>query len=300
MIPFNRSFSFEYGQAHRVSPLVQRVVARNPGRFTWTGTGTLLVGGDHEVAVIDPGPDREDHMEALIAALGVRRVTHVLVTHNHLDHSGLARRLADRYRAPLCGRRGTAVPNDAGAARLEAGDDEDFAPDVEIADGWRAGCENWTLTAVHTPGHTAEHFCFSLAEERTLFCGDHVMAWSTSVVTPPDGHMGSYLASLARVREMDFSRLVPTHGPHIEAPKAFIEAYIGHRLRRRSEIVALLQRGSQTVRGLVDDLYQELAPALRPAAALSVWAHLIQLVEEGVVIADGPGGLSSRYVLSVN
>jgi glyoxylase-like metal-dependent hydrolase (beta-lactamase superfamily II) len=298
MIPFNRSFSFEYGHAHRLSPLVQRVVARNPGRFTWTGTGTMLVGDAHDVAVIDPGPDCEDHLAALEAAIGGRRLTHVLVTHNHLDHSGVSRRLADMFDAPLCGRRGVSVPNDTGAARVEAGDDEDFAPDIEVHDGWQASGESWTLTAVHTPGHTAEHFCYSLEEERTLFCGDHVMAWSTSVVTPPDGHMGSYIDSLTRVRDMDFTRLIPTHGPHLDNPRAFIDAYIGHRLRRRDEIVTQLQRGTHTVRGLVDRLYHEIVPALRPAAALSVWAHLIQLVEEGVAIADPPASLSSRYILS--
>jgi glyoxylase-like metal-dependent hydrolase (beta-lactamase superfamily II) len=298
MIPFNRSFSFEYGHAHRLSPLVQRVVARNPGRFTWTGTGTILVGDDHNVAVIDPGPDREDHLAALVAAVGGRRVTHVLVTHNHLDHSGLSRRLADQYDAPLCGRRGVSVPNDAGAARVEAADDEDFAPDIEVADGWRARGEGWTVSAVHTPGHTAEHFCFSLEEERTLFCGDHVMAWSTSVVTPPDGHMASYIASLQRVRGMAFRRLVPTHGPAIEDPSSFIDAYIGHRLRRRADILAGVERGARSIRCLVDDLYTGLDPALRPAAALSVWAHLIQLVEEGLVSAPSNCALNSEYLLS--
>jgi glyoxylase-like metal-dependent hydrolase (beta-lactamase superfamily II) len=288
MIPFNRNFAFEYGHAHSVSPLVQRVVARNPGRFTWTGTGTVVVGDDHDVAIIDPGPDRDDHLAALKAAVGHRKVSHVLVTHNHLDHSGLSRRLADLFDAPLCGRRGVSVPNDAGAARVEAGDDEDFAPDIEVHDSWQARGEHWTLSAIHTPGHTAEHFCYSLEEERTLFCGDHVMAWS----------MGDYLASLRRVKEMDFARLVPTHGSHIDNPRSFIDAYIGHRLRRRDEIVVQLRRGTHTVRGLVDGLYTEIAPALRPAAALSVWAHLILLVEEGVAVTDSPVSLSSRYKLN--
>jgi glyoxylase-like metal-dependent hydrolase (beta-lactamase superfamily II) len=297
VIPFNRTFAFEYGQPQRLSARVQRVVARNPGRFTWTGTGTILVGGDSDVAIIDPGPDREDHLGALMTAIGGRRVTHILVTHNHLDHSGVSRRLADLCDAPLCGRRGVSVLNDAGAARLEAGDDEDFAPDINLTDNWQACGGGWTITALHTPGHTAEHFCFSLEEERTLFCGDHVMAWSTSVVTPPDGHMGSYIASLERVRDMDFARLVPTHGPHIDSPHAFIEAYIGHRLRRREEILAQLQRGVQTIRSMVDHLYHDLEPTLRPAAALSIWAHLIQLVEEGAAIAEGQVDLSARYQL---
>ena len=296
MIPFIRDFAFEYGTPHRVSPLVHRVVARNPGRFTWTGTGTLIVGTD-EVAVIDPGPDRDDHLAALDQAIDGRPVSCVLVTHNHLDHSALARRLADRHHAPLCGRRGLSVANDRGEAREEAGDDADFRPDLDLFDGWRAKGAGWTITALHTPGHTAEHFCFALEEERTLFCGDHVMGWSTSVVSPPDGHMGSYLASLARVRAMAFSRLVPTHGPAIDAPAAFIDAYVEHRLQRRDDIVAQLRSGTQSVRGLVDRLYTGLTPALRPAAALSVWAHLIQLVEEGVATASSPVDLTSHYAL---
>jgi glyoxylase-like metal-dependent hydrolase (beta-lactamase superfamily II) len=297
LIPFNRTFAPDYGQKQLLSARVQRVVARNPGRFTWTGTGTILVGGQNDVAIIDPGPDLEDHKQAIEEAVGSRRVTHVLVTHNHLDHSGCARELADMFDAPLCGRRGLSVHNDAGAARVEAGDDENFSPDIEVADGWEASGKGWTVSAVHTPGHTAEHFCYALEEERTLFCGDHVMAWSTSVVTPPDGHMGDYIASLARVRDMDFKRLVPTHGSHIDNPRSFIDAYIGHRLRRREEIVGQLQRGVETIRAMVDRLYHDLEPALRPAAALSIWAHLIQLVEEGVAIAEAPGGLSARYQL---
>jgi glyoxylase-like metal-dependent hydrolase (beta-lactamase superfamily II) len=297
MIPFNKNFAFEYGAAYRVSPRVQRVVARNPGRFTWTGTGAIVVGDEHEVAVIDPGPNQEDHLLALDAAIDGRRVTAVLVTHNHLDHSGLSRRLADRHDAPLCGRRGVSVPNDGGDARLEAGDDESFSPDIQVFDGWRTGGDGWTISALHTPGHTAQHYCFNLEEERTLFCGDHVMAWSTSVVTPPDGHMGSYVASLQRLRDMNFTRLVPTHGPNIDNPRPFIDAYISHRLRRREEILGQLQRGARTIRAMVEGLYHELDPALRPAAALSVWAHLIQLVEEGLAVTEAPGGLSGVYEL---
>jgi glyoxylase-like metal-dependent hydrolase (beta-lactamase superfamily II) len=295
MIPFNRDFPFEYGVAHAVSPLVQRVVARNPGRFTWTGTGTLITGRE-EVVVIDPGPDREDHVAAIDVAIAGRRVRGVLVTHNHLDHSASARMIADRHDAPLCGRRGVETLNDGGgAARLEAGDDPTFTPDIDVTDGWQVTGDDWTITALHTPGHTAEHFCYALEEERTLFCGDHVMAWSTSVVTPPDGHMGSYLASLARVKELGFTRLVPTHGPAIDNPDAFIDAYVGHRLNRRAEILQGVDQGAVRIRRLVDSLYTGLTPALRPAAALSVWAHLIQLVEEGIVTATPPCSLESEY-----
>lgn len=294
MIPFNRDFVFEYGVAQSLSPLVQRVVARNPGRFTWAGTGTLIVGTD-DLTIIDPGPDRDDHLAALEQAIGGRPVRGVLVTHNHLDHSAIARRLADRHRAPLCGRRGRETHND-GAVRLEAADDVHFSPDIELFDGWQTKGSGWTMSALHTPGHTAEHFCFALEEEKTLFCGDHVMAWSTSVVTPPDGHMASYLASLARVRSMSFDRLVPTHGSVIDAPDAFIGAYIGHRLQRRDTILHKVRAGVHTVRGLVDAIYKGITPALRPAAALSVWAHLIQLEEEGLVTPSSHNSLDATFL----
>ncbi|HVY88447.1 MAG TPA: MBL fold metallo-hydrolase [Hyphomonadaceae bacterium] len=297
MIPFNRKFEFDYGVAHDVSPLVRRVVARNPGRFTWTGTGTLIVGRE-DVAVIDPGPDRDDHFAALEATIDGRPVSAVLVTHNHMDHSAIARRVADRFDAPLCGRRGETSAEDGGAARLEAGDDPHFSPDIELEDGWRLRGDGWTIDALHTPGHTAEHFCFSLLEEKTLFCGDHVMAWSTSIVTPPDGHMATYIDSLRRIRHMGFARLAPTHGPSIDSPGSFIDAYVEHRLQRRAQVLGLVGAGSVRIRQIVDALYSDLSPALRPAAALSVLAHLIQLVEEGLVVASPSCTLGADYRLS--
>lgn len=296
MIPFIKTFDFEYGAAQRISPLATRIVARNPGRFTWTGTGTLVV-GDGDVAVIDPGPDRDDHLEAIGRAIAGRRVGAVLVTHNHLDHSALARRLADQHGAPLYGCRGVATPND-GAVRLEAADDVDFAPDEALVDGMTIDGDGWRIRALHTPGHTSEHFCFALEEERTLFCGDHVMAWSTSIVTPPDGHMATYVANLRRVKAMRFHRLVPTHGPHIDEPEAFIDAYIAHRDQRRAAVLDLMERGASRIAQLVDALYAGLSPALRPAAALSVWAHLIQLAEEGLIVGEPGVNLNARYSLA--
>lgn len=296
MIPFIKTFDFEYGVPQRVSGLVTRVVARNPGRFTGAGTGALVV-GDGDVAVIDPGPDRDDHLEAIGRAIAGRRVGAVLVTHNHLDHSALARRLANQFDAPLYGCRGLATPND-GAVRLEAADDVDFTPDMTLVDGALIGGDGWKLRAMHTPGHTSEHFCFALDEERALFCGDHVMAWSTSIVTPPDGHMASYVAQLQRVKAMRFRRLVPTHGSHIDDPEEFLEAYIGHREQRRSAVLDLIDRGVGSVARMVDTLYVGLSPTLRPAAALSVWAHLIQLAEEGLIVGEPALTLKGHYSLA--
>ncbi len=294
MIPFIREFDFAYGAPMQVSPLLRRVVARNPGRFTGPGTGTLIVGRE-TLAIVDPGPDLDEHIGALERAIADRPVGCVLVTHNHVDHSALARRLADRVGAPLCGRSGGVAASDGGAMREEASDDAGFRPDIELEDGMRFYGADWTLLALHTPGHTSEHFCFALEEERTLLCGDHVMGWSTSIVSPPDGHMGQYVASLQLIRAMRFARLAPTHGPSIENPHAFLGAYIAHRQQRRAAVLDRVRRGDSTVRQLVDALYRDVAPGLRAAAALSVWAHLIQLVEEGELNEISGCGLNACY-----
>ena len=215
MIDFVHQLDVAYASVETLSPLVRRVVARNPGPFTYTGTGVFII-GHGEVAVIDPGPLLPEHEAALHAALAGERVTHVLVTHHHMDHSPLAHPLARRH-----GCRVHAMsPGQAASAdtevRLEAGDDARFRPDQEVADGDVFAGPGWTLTALHTPGHTSNHVCFALAEENTLFSGDHVMGWSTSVVSPPDGHMGDYLAALERVRDAQFDLIRPTHGPAIE------------------------------------------------------------------------------------
>lgn len=294
MIPFRQDFVFEYGKVHAVSPLVRRVVAHNAGRFTGPGTGTLIV-GHGTVAIVDPGPDRDDHFEALRAALTGEHVSHVLVTHQHIDHSPLGRRLADAYGALLCGSVGAATDEHGGAVREEAGDDDWFAPDVELYDNWRAHGENWTLRAVHTPGHTATHYCFAVEEENTLLCGDHIMAWSTSIVSPPHGHMGDYLTSLAYTRDANFDRLVPTHGVHIDEPGPFIEAYIAHRVRRERDIAAAIANGMSRAREIVEALYGDVDRALHPAAMHSVWAHLIHLVEQGLIVANPAPTLDARY-----
>ncbi|MGE0597784.1 MAG: MBL fold metallo-hydrolase [Hyphomonadaceae bacterium] len=294
MIPFRKDFVFEYAKAHAVSPLIRRVVARNGGRFTGPGTGTLII-GKGIVAVVDPGPDRDDHFEALQAALAGEHVSHVLVTHQHIDHSPLGRRLADAYGALLCGSVGIATDEHGGAVREEAGDDDWFAPDVELYDNWRAQGENWTLRAVHTPGHTATHYCFAVEEENTLLCGDHIMAWSTSIVSPPHGHMGDYLASLARTRAAKFDRLIPTHGADIPDPGPFIEAYIAHRRGRERDIAAAVASGMSRARDIVEVLYGDVDRALHPAAMHSVWAHLIHLVEQGFIEADPAPTLEAHY-----
>ncbi len=297
-IPFRREMAFEYGAVDRVSPLIRRVVARNPGPFTFHGTGTYIV-GHGSVAVIDPGPALGAHVDALIAALGDETVSHILVTHTHLDHSPAARLLKQATGAKTHGfgphGSGRGGPGTGPGPAVEEGGDLDFVPDVRLRDGDVVAGEGWTLTAVHTPGHTSNHLCFALAEENALFSGDHVMGWSTSVIAPPDGDMAAYMASLDRLRSRGEDVYWPTHGPPIRDPGPFVEAFVAHRQERERQILACLRRGQGTIRDMVAVLYAEVPVQLHPAAACSVLAHLIHMVAEGRAACDGPPAMDARY-----
>jgi len=296
MIPFVRELDFEYGRCDPVSPLIRRVIARNPGPFTFIGTGVYIVGRG-EVAVIDPGPDQPEHFETLKAALAGERVTHVLVTHHHLDHSPLAHPLARAFGAQVHGLPAPAPhPNDAPA--LEEGADDRFRPDVILADGEVLSGPGWTLEAITTPGHTSNHLCFALKEENALFSGDHIMGWSTTVITPPDGDMGDYFASLEKVKARGFSTLWPTHGAPVREVGPFVDAYIAHRRAREAQILEALGAGLTTIKAMVPSLYAAVDPRLHPAAAHSVLAHMIQLVREGRVLSAGEPGLDTAYRLA--
>lgn len=293
-IPFKRDFDFEYGRCDRLSERIRRVVAPNPGPFTYTGTGVYIV-GHGEVAVIDPGPVQPDHVAALDAALDGERVTHVFVTHHHLDHSPLAHPLAEKHGAKVYGYGPPDTAPAGGEVRLEAGDDAGFRPDIQVRDGEIFEGAGWTIEALHTPGHTSNHVCYALIEENTLFAGDHVMAWSTSVISPPDGHMGDYLRELARIRDRDFDILWPTHGPAVTEPRAFIQAYIDHRMAREAQILEQIRAGRTRVRDMVAAMYADVDKRLHPAAAHSVLAHLIHMVETGRVTCDGAPDLETEY-----
>lgn len=297
-IPFVRDFDFEYGRSDQLSPLIRRVVARNPGPFTYTGTGVYIIGTD-DVAVIDPGPLQDDHMAALDQALDGQRVTHVFVTHHHLDHSPLAHPLARKHGAKVYGFGPQNIAPTGGEVRLEAGDDVSFQPDIQVEDEQVFAGSNWSVRALHTPGHTSNHVCYALEEENTLFSGDHVMAWSTSVISPPDGHMGDYLRELARIRDKQYDRLWPTHGPAVENPSQFIQAYIDHRLQREEQILVQLHAGLSDIKDMVAVMYADVDKRLHPAAAHSVLAHMIHLVETGRVVTDGALDLQARYSLPV-
>jgi glyoxylase-like metal-dependent hydrolase (beta-lactamase superfamily II) len=295
MIPYVRELAFEYGRCDEVSPLIRRVIANNPGPFTYLGTGTYIVGRG-EAAVIDPGPDDPAHLEAILAALDGDTVSHILVTHHHSDHSPLARALSQRTGAPVFGRAAPGAHAE-GEVKLEAGHDN-FLPDVTVEAGDRFGGPGWTLEAIHTPGHTSNHVCYALLEENALFTGDHVMGWSTTVITPPDGDMGDYLRSLEAVRARGFATLWPTHGPPVTEPAPFLSAYAAHRLAREAQVVAELAAGKTRIKDMVPRLYASVDRRLWPAAAHSVLAHMLELVKTGRAVADGPPGMDSDYRLA--
>ena len=296
MIPFVRELTFEYGACDEVSPLIRRVVANNPGPFTYFGTGTYIV-GHGEVAVIDPGPALDDHLEAILAATAGETITHIFVTHHHLDHSPLAATLKARTGATIYGcPLGHAV--DAPDVRMEEGEDDAFRPDVVVCGGGVVEGKGWTLEAIPTPGHTSNHICYALKEENALFCGDHIMGWSTTVISPPDGDMGAYFRSLDDIKARSFDVLWPTHGPPVTDVEPFIDAYIAHRRAREAQILAQLAEGHTRIREMVPVLYKDVDPRLHPAAAHSVLAHMIQLVREGRVVTEGGAALDADYRLA--
>ena len=274
----------DYGRVESVSPRVRRVLAHNPGPFTFTGTGTYIV-GNGTVAIVDPGPDDPAHIAALLAAVAGETVSHIVVTHTHRDHSPAAPAVKAATGAQVVGC-APLVLDDAGP-RADAGFDATYAPDAVLADGASVAGPAWTLTAVHTPGHTSNHLCFALAEERALFSGDHVMGWSTTVVAPPDGDMTAYVASLRLLLDRDDSVYYPTHGAPVTDPQRFVRGLITHRKQRENQILARLADGAATVPAMVATMYAQVDPRLHPAAGLSVTAHLIDLAARGVVARRG-------------
>jgi glyoxylase-like metal-dependent hydrolase (beta-lactamase superfamily II) len=293
-----------YGRAEPVTPLIRRVIAANPSKFTYRGTGTYIV-GHGDVAVIDPGPELDSHRDALATALAGEHVTAICVTHCHSDHSPLAGWLRAETGAPTIAF-GPHPPPAAGQADDELADgvkveeavDLAFAPDVRVADGDVAATgAGWSLHAVHTPGHTSNHTCFGFDEERTLFPGDHVMGWSTTVVSPPDGDMAAYLESLRKVAGRDDAVYWPTHGPSIEKPQRYVAALVEHRLERERQVLAAVRAGLATVSDIVPVLYADVDPGLHKPAGRSVLAHLVKLVgdRELRVTGGGPARLASRF-----
>ena len=275
---------FPTGEMIQLEPLVARVLAPNPSPYTYSGTQTHLV-GTTDLAVIDPGPDDPAHVEALLAAIAGRPVRAILVTHTHRDHSPAARALKAATGAPIVGCAPLSL-EDLGP-RADAAFDRDYVPDRILAEGDSVAGAGWTLTAIATPGHTSNHLAFALPEAQALFPGDHVMGWSTTVVSPPDGDMAAYVASLDKLMARDDRVYYLAHGKPIDNPRRFVRGLIGHRKQREGQIVRLLDRGVGDLPGLVERMYVGVDPRLKPAAERSVLAHLIDLERRGLAACDG-------------
>ena len=292
--PFDLNFDPVYGAVETVTPRTRRVTARNPSPFTFRGTNTYVVGRGR-VAVIDPGPADPAHIDAILAGLAGEAVSHILVTHTHRDHSPGVPLLKAATGAtvlaagPHAGRTGLALEG------LEAGADRAFRPDAVLRDGDVVAGDGWTIEAVFTPGHSANHLAFALREEDALFAGDHVMGWSTPVVAPPDGHMGDYMASLRRLLDRPERLYLPGHGAPVLDGRKLTRHLITHREMREAAILDQVRRGEERIEPIVRAVYRGLDPKLLPAAALSAFAHLEHLVERGLVRSDGPLGLESRF-----
>jgi len=283
-LEFNKNFSPEYGKVTQISPLIRRIVAHNPSPFTFYGTGTYIIGTD-EVAVIDPGPAMPSHMHAMEKALKGLKVSHILVTHNHMDHSPAAHPLKLMTGADIYAYDTSHMSLSPTA--VEEGRDTDFKPDHILKDGDLIKGPDWDMDVVHTPGHLSNHLCFALRQEKALFCGDHVMGWATSVVVPPDGNMKDYLKSLEKLLHRDDEIYYPTHGNPIHEPLDFVRALIKHRHGRERQIMDCIKTGSQSIDQMIELMYSDVPTYLHPAAASSLTAHLIHMSEDGRITCEG-------------
>lgn len=286
------------GETERHEPLVRRVLAPNPSPYTFTGTQTWLVGAGSDLAVIDPGPAGDGpvdghadvngigHVEAILRAAGDARIAAILCTHTHRDHSPAAAPLKAATGAPIIGCAPLALSDDG--PRADAAFDPDYAPDRVLGDGERISGDGWTIEAVATPGHTSNHLCFALVESGALFTGDHVMGWSTSVISPPDGDMTAYMASLQKLYDRDDRIYYPAHGPAVEKTRQFVRGMMGHRKQRERQILNILQDGPAGIAAdMVPRMYKGVDPRLHGAAGRSVLAHLVDLRTRGIVVQEG-------------
>lgn len=284
--------SIHAGEAEQHEPLVRRVLAPNPSPYTYTGTQTWLVGNGDAIAVIDPGPDGgsqpghadingEGHVDAILRAVGSAKVTAILCTHTHRDHSPASRPLQAATGAPIIGCAPLVLKDDG--PRADSAFDADYAPDRILTDGETVNGAGWTLQAVATPGHTSNHLCFALLESGALFTGDHVMKWSTSVVSPPDGDMAAYMASLQKLYDRKDRIYYPAHGPAVEKPRQLVRGMIGHRRQREAQILRELAKEQRIIPDMVAAMYKGLDPRLHGAAGRSVLAHLLDLQNKGRV-----------------
>ena len=273
-----------YARLEQLEPGIARVLAQNPSPFTYYGTQTYLV-GEREVAVIDPGPDHFEHLDALTKAIAGRPVVAIMCTHTHRDHSPAAKPLAEATGAPIVGCAPLSL--DSAGPRADEAFDSSYAPDRALADGEAVEVDGRRLIAVATPGHTSNHLCFADETSGALFTGDHVMGWSTTVVFPPDGDMAAYMASLQKLREREDSVYYPAHGPPVTKPHQYVRSLMTHRKQREGQIVKLVGERARTIVEIVVDAYPGLDPRLRTAAGGSVLAHLLDLEARGLVVREG-------------
>jgi glyoxylase-like metal-dependent hydrolase (beta-lactamase superfamily II) len=299
-IPFDQKLELPPGQVEEVAPGVRRLLCNNPSPFTFKGTLSYIVGRGR-VAIVDPGPDDADHIAALLNAVKNETVTHIFVTHTHRDHSPAVPAIKAATGAIVLAEgphRPARALNIGEAPRLDASNDFDFRPDRALADGEIVDGPGWSLEAVTTPGHTANHMAFALKGSSILFSGDHVMAWSTPVVAPPDGAMGDYMASLAKLSRREEQTYFPGHGPAVRNAPRFVAAYILHRKAREAAILRHLGKGESDIPSVVTAIYSGLNPRLIKAAGFSVLAHLEDLVARGAVDTEGPPSIAGRYRLA--
>lgn len=294
---FDLAFEPSYGEPVPVAQGVQRLTVNNPSPFTFHGTNSYIV-GTRSVCVIDPGPDNEAHFQALMAALAGREVTHIAVSHTHKDHSPLARRLKAATGATIVAEgphRAARALHEGEVNPFGESSDLEFTPDIALSEGDRIEGDGWVLETLLTPGHTANHAAFALDNTGIVFSADHVMAWATSIVAPPDGAMGDYMASLERLLARDDRIYFPGHGGPVRQPQSFLRGLRTHRRMRERAVLERIRSGDRLIPDMVAAIYRDTDPRLHGAAALSVLAHLEDLVEKGLVTTDGPARLMGVY-----
>jgi glyoxylase-like metal-dependent hydrolase (beta-lactamase superfamily II) len=299
-VPFDKSFDLEPDTVKEVAPLVRAVAANNPSPFTFKGTVSYIIGRG-KVAILDPGPDDDAHVAALLDAVRGETVTHIFVTHTHRDHSPAVPKIKAATGAKVFaeGPHRLARPLHIGETRrLDASADMDFRPDVALPDGEVVSGEGWTLEALTTPGHTANHMAFAFKESDLIFSGDHVMGWSTTIVAPPDGAMSDYMASLHKLAKRSEPLYLPGHGNPIRNAPRYVQNLIAHRLGREASILRRLGKGAADIPTIVKAVYIGLDPRLTGAAGLSVLAHMEELVARGAVLTDGPASITGTYRLA--
>jgi len=305
-IPFIHDFDFEYGKIESLSPMIRRVVANNPNFLTFHGTNTYIL-GNGEVALIDPGPDAQDHIDAIEEGLSGEVITHIFITHTHFDHWPGYKALQTVYGAKTYGydnRTDNTLNQGLGPAEArlfsnqERYDVTGFTPDISVADKEVIRGNGWSVECVFTPGHASNHMCYQLREEKVLFTGDHIMGWSTSVVSPPSGNMEDYMNSLDILLQRDDTLYWPAHGPGISDTKNFVESFLTHRKEREQQILDQLAKGVTTIPEMVSDIYRDVPEFLHPAAQRSVLAAAIYMVKRGIISCDGKASVDVEFYLS--